>query len=81
MHPVLFLLQRQYRQTVYHPTDFADTMAIMIRESLPRLNEQTLRGMIRDIEERLELEHNNGNRTIPEQLKAAILEHLSRFGD
>lgn len=64
-----------------HPTDFADTMAIIIRESLHCLNEQTLRGMIRDIEEQLELEHNNCNRSTLEQLKADISEHLSHIRD
>lgn len=69
------------RYALGHPTGFVDTMAMIIRESLPRLNEQTLRGMIRDIEDQLELEPDNCNRSTLEQLKAAILEHLSRFGD
>ena len=69
------------RYALGHPTDFADTMAIMIRESLPRLNEQTLRGMIRDIEEQLELEPDNCNRSTLEQLKADVKEHLSNMGD
>lgn len=69
------------RYALDHPTDFADTMAIMIRESLPCLNEQTLRGMIRDIEEQLELEHDNCSRSTLEQLKADITEHLSHIRD
>lgn len=69
------------RYALGHPTDIADTMAMIIRESLPCLNEQTLRGMIRDIEEQLELEHDNCNRSTLEQLKADITEHLSHIGD
>lgn len=54
---------------------------MIIRESLPCLNEQTLRGMIRDIEEPLELGSDNCNRSNLEQLKADITEHLSHIGD
>ena len=69
------------RYALGHPTGVADTMAMIIRESLPCLNEQTLRGMIRDIEEQLELEPDNCNRSTLEQLKADITEHLSHIGD
>ena len=64
-----------------HPTDFGDTLASVITEALPRLNGQTLRGMIRDIEEQLELEPDNCNRSTLEQLKADVKEHLSNMGD
>lgn len=69
------------RYALGHPTGVADTMAIIVRESLPCLNEQTLRGMTRDIEEQLELETDNCNRSTLEQLKADIMEHLSHIGD
>lgn len=69
------------RYALGHPTGIADTMAMIIRESLPCLNEQTLRGMIRDIEEQLELEPDNCNRSTLEQLKADITENLSHIGD
>lgn len=69
------------RYALGHPTGIADTMAMIIRESLPRLNGQTLWGMIRDIEEQLELEPDNCKRSTLEQLKADITEHLSHIGD
>ena len=69
------------RYALGHPTGIADTMAMIIRESLPRLNGQTLRGMIRDIEDQLELEPDNYNRSTLEQLKADVKEHLSNMGD
>ncbi len=69
------------RYALDRPTGIADTMAMIIRESLPRLNEQTLRGMVRDIDEQFELEPNNCNRSTLEQLKADITEHLSQKGD
>lgn len=69
------------RYALGHPAGIADTMAMIIRESLPRLNGQTLRGMIRDIEEQLELEPDNCNRSTLEQLKADVKEHLSNMGD
>lgn len=69
------------RYALGRPTGIADTMAMIIRESLPRLNEQTLRGVIRDIEEQLELEPDNCNRSTLERLKADITEHLSHIGD
>lgn len=69
------------RYALDHPTDFADTMAMIIRESFPCLNEQTLRGMLRYIEGQLELEHDNCNRSTLEQLNTDIMECLSHFGD
>lgn len=69
------------RYALGHPTSVADTMAMIIRESLPCLNEQTLRGMIRDIEEQLELGSDNCNRSTLEQLKGDITEHLPHIGD
>lgn len=69
------------RYALGYPTGVADTMAMIVRESLPCLNEQTLRGMIRDIEEQLELGSDNCNRSTLEQLKADITENLSHIGD
>lgn len=69
------------RYALGHPTGIADTMAMIIRKSLPCLKEQTLRGMIQDIEDQLELEHDNCNRSTLGQLKANITEHLSHIGD
>lgn len=65
------------RYALGHPTGIADTMAMIIRESLPRLNGQTLRGMIRDIEEQLELEPDNCYHSTLKQLKADITSYLS----
>lgn len=69
------------RYALGHPTGVADTMAMIVRESLPCLKEQTLRGMTRDIEEQLELGSDNCNRSTLEQLKADITENLSHIGD
>lgn len=74
------------RYALDRPTGIADTMTMIIRESLPRLNEQTLRGMIRDIDEQFELKPDNCNRSTLEQLKADITSYLTgndvgAFGD
>ncbi len=57
--------------------NFEEGMAMIIRESLPRLNEQTLRGMIRDIEDQLELKSDNCYHSTLKQLKADITSYLS----
>ncbi len=69
------------RYALDRPTGIAETMAMIIRESLPRLNEQTIRGMIRDIDQQFDMEPDNCKRSTLEQLKIDLTEYLSHKGD
>ena len=69
------------RYALSRPTGIADTMAMIILESLPRLNQQTIKGMIRDIDEQLEMEPENCNRTTLERLKGDLTDYLSHIED
>ena len=68
------------RYALDRPTSIVDTMAMIIRESLPRLNEQTLQGMVWDIDELFERKPDNCNRSTLEQLKTDIINRLNDKG-
>ena len=68
------------RYALDRPTSIVDTLAMIIRESLPRLNEQTLQGMVWDIDELFERKPDNCNRSTLEQLKTDIINRLNDKG-